>query len=385
MRPDARHDTRGRRGRTLYLLLLAAVIAFFAAAPVYGIIRELGPGDTVFVLSSDLRVDEGGGPAPGPLERLRGFLFPSLKVEVPVIRVIDLEGRAVYTDGSPYTNGMLRLESTPRVARTDAMGHFFFYGVADGGHTLSVLDEGGAVLAQAAIQIARIDEPGAASVVRLPDGTFVITVSADMALLEITLTLTRGTGAASVAGVADIVIGIVERPDDPDITAPPDTSDPSATVGPDIGMGGYPGVSPFNFDVHDEQVSYGGGDAAAVNIFGDGKRLAPGMKGSYRFTVDNSRNGFVTRYTVDFDALDTLPEESKLPMRYKLKADDAFVAGDNETWRGIDDLDHSSTLKPGGRVRYTLYWYWPESENDNRFARYAGYPYSLTIRVIAEG
>ncbi len=389
MRPDVQRDTGRRRGRTLFLFLLTAIIAFFAAAPVYGIIRDLGLGDAVFVLSSDVRVD-GGDTAPGSNERLRGFLFPARNVDVPVIRVIDLEGRVVYTDGSPYKNGRIRLESTPRYARTDDMGFFFFSGVTEGGHTISVLDESGAVLAQAAIQIVRVDEPGAASVVRLPDGTFVFRVSVEMELLEITLTLNREEGEGAVAGIKDIDIGAAEEPEEPGITPlppspPPDDSEASATPSPVPGAGGYPAPSPFNFNVHDEQTNYGSGDAAGVNIFGDGKRLAPGMKGSYRFTVDNSQNGFTTRYTVDFDALDTLPEENKLPMRYKLKAGDSYLAGDDETWCRLDDLDHSSTLKPGGRVTYTLYWYWPESENDNSFARYAGYPYSLTIRVTAGG
>jgi hypothetical protein len=339
----------------------------------------------VFVLSSDVRV--GGGEAkPGPNERLRGFLFPARNVDVPVIRVIDLEGRVVYTDGAPYINGILRLESTPRYTRTDDMGYFFFYGVTEGGHTISVLDENGTVLAQAGIQIIRVDEPGAASVVRLPDGTFVFRVSVEMELLEITLTLERGEEEGAVAGIKDIVIGETEEPDEPDLPpSPPDDSETPATPGPVPGAGGYPAGTSFNFNVHDEQTNYGSGNAAGVNIFGGGKRLAPGMKGSYRFTVDNSRNGFVTRYTVDFDALDALPEENKLPMRYKLKAGEAYLAGDDETWCQIDELDHLSTLRPGGRVTYTLYWYWPESEGDNSFARYAGYPYSLTIRVTAEG
>jgi hypothetical protein len=402
VQPLQKQENGRRRSRTLFLFFLTAVIVFFVAVPVYGIIRDMGMGETIFVLDSSIDISTNpSGNSPSLFDRIHNFLFPDKDVSVPVIKVIDLEGRVVYTDGSPYTGGQIKLQSEPRYTTTNDNGSFSFHDVEEGHHTIFVLDDNGKTLAQAEILIERVTDQSETTVERLPDGTYVFKVSFNVKLLEIVLTLKRGDDAVTASGIEDILIGSEEdnEPSNPpNPTGPPGVSaspEPSSSPGTTPsdnggngggggGGGGQPG-NQFDFSVHDPKIYYGTDHTASINIFGDTKRIAPGMKGSYTFTVDNSKNNNQTNYFVNFVAYDSLPEDSKIPMRFKLKADNNYIVGSDEIWHSLDELNHSSTLKAKTAVTYTLYWYWPESANDNKYAKYADYTYSLAIKVTAEG
>lgn len=382
----------------MLLYLLITLLIIYIAVPTYGIIRDaVGPGEAVFMLNSPLPEARLHRPGHGILEKIHAFLFPSREVPVPVLQRIDLKGRVIYTDTSPFVNGLISMESEPRYTRTDADGYFFFLDVEEGPHTISVLDEAGNVLAKCEILIERapdlenMPEVKDVELIRLPDGTFVFQVAVDVKVLEITLFLKRDADG-NLPGPDRIELGLVQtgivEPPQPGISPfpPPEPGAPGG--GGDSGLG-PPTDRRFNFDVFDTvtEVPYGQTGAVSVNIFGAKKRIAPGMKGSYHFTVDNGGNEDSSCYDVTFTAVDTLPYTHKIPMRYRLQADGVYVAGGATAWCMPAELYQEAVLAGKKHVKYILDWYWPEGERDNEFARFAGNPgfsYSLNIRVTAQ-
>lgn len=365
------------------------MVITYISVPTYGVIRDIvGPGEVVFVLDSPMPDVHMNRPRVGIIERIRNIIFPSEEVPVPILQRIDIRGRVVYTDHTPYVDGVIEFMSEPRYTRTDGEGYFKFMDVEPGTHTISVLDEAGNVLVQCNIEIMRTIEVRNAQLIRLPDGTFVFQVAVDIDLLEFTLILTRDS-EGRITGIEGIVLGIVpaggEGPPPPEgpVPPPPEESDPKK---PGTSPGPTPEPEKFDFGVFDTRVSYGGERAVNVNIFGDKKRIAPGMKGSYQFTVDN-RNDHPSNYDVSFKATDTLP--IKIPMVYRLKraAEDKYAAGNEKDWVTPEKLYQDGILDARKSVKYSLEWYWPEGEDDNKYAEYGGdphYSYTFTITVTAK-
>lgn len=391
-----RRGTQSRKwGRTVLPYIFIAVLVFFAAVPIYGIIRDAGRGEAVFVLDSPLSVSEPPGGVLGAfIDRMDWIFNPVPEINVPVVQRFDLEGRVAYTSGAPFANGSILLESTPRYTTTNPEGYFTFLDVEEGRHTISVLESGGTVLARRSVLIERAEGLEETSISRLDDGSFLIRLSVNIPLLQITILLEEGEDGM-VSGVEDIFVGTFPDSSDQPDPSPPTEGETSPEDGEgdsdsgdngddeDIPGGGSPtDPSPVTgMDVYDTRVSYGTDGVASVNIFGDEKLIAPGMKGSYKFTVDNGKNSFTVGYNVVFTVSDSLPEENKIPMRYRLSANGSFVAGGRDKWVSLDALYHAASLQAGNSTTYTLDWYWTESDLDNDYAAFAGYPYSLKITV----
>ncbi|NLW38010.1 MAG: hypothetical protein GXY90_05475 [Peptococcaceae bacterium] len=416
-----KESAEGRR-RYFILSVIITIIAIYAAVPTYGIIRDINTGQHVFILSSNLPGAQMNRPVLGFINRIYGLFSPQQKIPVPVGRRIDLVGRVVYTDYTPYSGGIIELRSYPRYTRTDSEGYFMFIDVEEGVHTVSVLDGAGNVLAECEVDIQWMPADGDLVLVRLADGTYVFQVPVQVNTLVITVFLHRGADG-KVTSIDRIVLGSVTgstiRPGSPTYPAHPaypanpvNPGNPAYPGAPPVdpctppenggGEGGGPGKGgggsgngsnnppPFNFDVLDTatRTSYGTGSTAKVNIFGSSKRIAPGMSGTYQFTVDNTGNRYPSLYDLEFIARDTLPDPLEIPMRFRLKADGVYVAGNETTWCALSELYQDDAVVAGGRdVEYTLEWHWQEGPNDNDFAAYAGnpdYSYTLMIKVTAQ-
>jgi len=196
-----------RRRKSFILYIIITIIVIYAAVPTYGIIRDISTGEKVFVLNSNLPDVDLKRPVVGFVGKVYHFFFPQQEVSVPVLRRIDLKGRVVYTDKTPYPNGIIELRSDPRYTRTDSQGYFMFIDVDEGAHTISVLDEAGKVLAKCAVDIKRTIEVKDAVLVRLPDGTYVFQVAVDIKVLEITLFLQKGDDG-KITGIDGIVLEV---------------------------------------------------------------------------------------------------------------------------------------------------------------------------------
>jgi hypothetical protein len=406
---EAIHSEHAEKRRKNFILaVIITIIVIYAAVPTYGIIRDINSGEHVFVLSSELPGVQIDRPALDFINKVYSFFSPKQEVPVPVMQRIDLKGRVIYTDKTPYPNGLIELRSEPRYTRTDKDDYFMFHDVSEGSHTISVHDDAGNVLASCVVNIERTFDVAETEIIRLSDGTYVFQVAVHVELLEITIYLKNGDGG-EVTGVDRIELGVAPQdplgpvnptdptkpvnpavPSNPDL--PPEQPDDGGDTGGGGGSGGGGGdgggvTSPRDFNVLDTTTatSYGTAGAVNVNIFGNKKLIAPGMSGIYKFTVDNTRNKHATLYDVTFTASDTLPDARKIPLHYRLKAEGVYVAGDEAKWCTPEELYQEDKVAQGQKdVEYTLEWEWPDGNNDNDYAAYAGQAYSLMIKVTAQ-
>lgn len=421
MEQAIQNENAERRRKYYILSVIITIIVIYAAVPAYGIVRDISTGQHVFILSSDLPGAQMKRPVLGFFNRIYGLFSPRQKVPVPVERRVDLAGRVVYTDYTPYPGGIVELRGGPRQTRTDNEGCFLFTEVEGGAHILSVLDGAGKSLAECKVAINWTQGTGDLTLTRLPDGTYVFQVPMQVKVLEFTVFLHRGADG-KVASIESIVLGFVPgdagRPGDQTSSVHPGGAEKPAkpggptvhpgapTVPPEQGGGGSEDSGsgsgggggsgnggnaspPFDFDVLDTatRTPYGTSGAIKVNIFGSHKRLAPGMSGTYLFTVDNTGNRYPSLYDIEFAVKDKLPDPLKIPLLYRLKADGVYVAGNESVWCPAPELYQKSVVAGGRDVEYALDWHWPEGANDNDFAAYAGdpaYSYSLTVRVTAQ-
>lgn len=377
----SKRERDNARRTNLVLFLIITAIIVYTTIPTYGVIRDLiGDGETVFSLVSAVPEYKEGRPRVGLMDKIRGFLFPAEKVPVPVLKRIDLKGRVVYSDRTPFVDGLIEIMSEPLYTRTDEEGFFFFHDIEEGIHVVKVLSDSGEVLARCDMDISRHEEVGVpTTLMRLSDGTFVFQVAVRLEVLEITLTLERDS-EGNIIGLGEVEIGFTPSEEQPEIVEPTEPEVPSGSSPREEGKFGFRVVDTLT------DVQYGR-ESTDVNIFGDKKRLAPGMKGSYQFTVDNRQNDYAAGYALEFSVTDALPQTNKLPMVYRLKADGIYVAGDDETWVTADKLHQNRTLGAKDYVKYILYWHWPSGKEDEAIGRIVGdeeYPYSLEIRVRAE-
>ena len=394
----------GNRQRNAILLIMITILIVYIAVPIYGVIQDVKEGGTVFVI-------EGSGAQEGKdlLDKVIDFLFDSNEVKVRTTYIVDLKGVVINSDKTPYANGIVELRSTPRYTRTDKEGTFIFRSVEAGVHKINVLDESGNTLATCNVDLSTAKDAHNLVTTSFFDNVYRINVSVNVQVLEIRITLKRDENG-NVQGITNLEVVRAEttpldqtEPDQPEYEEPQPHDDGSAEnpddgvpeppntggTGSSGGGGGGQDHGQFLFDVQesDTSSSFGSTAAAQVNIFGKEKLIAPGMKGSYRFTVDNSRNNYRSVYTVDFINSDTLPAGSKIPMVFRLKAGNAYVAGDAATWRTLTELHQNTSIAAVGKTVYTLEWYWPEGVNDNLYAeldKNKEYSYTLRIEVSAQ-
>lgn len=127
----------------LFLLLASSCIVGFRLGRTTDTERLGALIDTI-VLSPDPSPVPSG--QPGPEQRM-----------APIC----LLGVVRYTDGTPFTQGVVELRSQPRTAELSETGHFRFDEVEMGDHTLTVLDSSGKALTSRAIRVTRDAEADA--------------------------------------------------------------------------------------------------------------------------------------------------------------------------------------------------------------------------------
>lgn len=124
-----------------------------------------------------------------------------------------------------------------------------------------------------------------------------------------------------------------------------------------------------------------------LNIFEndkfDGKKIiAPKSKGEYTFCVKNIADKNIT-YNIDFKNQMNLP----VNMKYKLKIDNIYIKGDQDTYVDIEDLKAKNiiVLKDSINV-FTLEWYWEDDDvNDTLVgSQQTNQYYTLNLGIQAE-
>lgn len=115
------------------------------------------------------------------------------------------------------------------------------------------------------------------------------------------------------------------------------------------------------------------------SYFHDESIIAPGVKGSYNFTVENESEN-------DFNYNVTFTEENKynINMVYKLKVNGEYVVGDANNWVKYDQLNRAEILLKARNIDlYTIEWKWEDAENDTQIGQTEGAYYKMFIKVVA--
>ncbi len=101
-----------------------------------------------------------------------------------------------------------------------------------------------------------------------------------------------------------------------------------------------------------------------LSVFENGRyenaKIYPGMSGDYQFRLQNE-NGKRLLYSLDFEE----PEDSLINMKYRLRLGEEYVAGDENTYVTLDELDQADgRIEANQSAIYTLEWKWEDSEED---------------------
>ncbi len=398
-------DTAQNR-KNLVLLALTAIVVVYIAVSVYGVIRDLGTGGTVFVISSTMPRNENVDQKPPILDRIKAIIKVPARVIVPVEKLVTIKGRVIYTDGTPYAYGLVELHSEPRTTTyTDSEGRFIFERVKDGKNTISVLSASHQVLASCNVEINRDSTIEDAVLVQMNEDTWVLEVAVDVKVLEIVLKIWRDDNGLPARLTINPEVKVLERyiPGEEPInpTTPPTQPIPITppVIYEELPSGGGPGgVIPRPGDgtltVYSTDTNKKFGKTpepvANINIFGTNKTIAPGMMGTYKFTVDNTANPFAICYDI---ALKETNNSLNIPMRYRLKNNitDNYVNGDLD-WHTTGEISGVTanpsvalSMNDSRKTDYTLEWFWLEGANDNSYAAHGGATAcTLAITVTAQ-
>jgi hypothetical protein len=217
------------------------------------------------------------------------------------------------------------------------------------------------VLASCIVEIKRNIQIKDAVLVEMEDGTFVIEVAVNVEVLEIVLEIRRdGSGQPRL-----IIRQDVKVPD-------PLPAGGKLTVYSSSGI-------PTHF-------SQAPAPAVIINIFGSDKKKAPGMTGSYKFTIDNTANSFAIYY--DIDLIET-NNELNIPMKYRLynNKTKAYVNGDSN-WHTTDEIravtaDSSRplTMADSMKTEYILEWLWEEEGTSDHYGVEHGGKVACTLLI----
>ena len=115
----------------------------------------------------------------------------------------------------------------------------------------------------------------------------------------------------------------------------------------------------------------------ANEIFGDSK-IAPGMRGSYRFVFEN-RNKNKLVYSLSFSEVN----EYGISIVYRLKRDGAYLTG-TEEYVGVNALGAADlTIESGSSTLFELEWHWIDNDEADTAAGENSAIYSLNISLSA--
>lgn len=111
-------------------------------------------------------------------------------------------------------------------------------------------------------------------------------------------------------------------------------------------------------------------DNTDLNIFANAKyngesKIAPKSSGEYKFVIENIADETIS-YDIEFKDIMSNP----VNMKYKLKIDNVYIRGDEETYIDIENLSVEDivVLEDSNNI-FTLEWYW---EDDDKADTYVG-------------
>lgn len=114
--------------------------------------------------------------------------------------------------------------------------------------------------------------------------------------------------------------------------------------------------------------------------FNNQKIVVPNSKGTYEFEIKNEMNEKI-EYNLYMNEIN----EHNVNMKYRLKFNNVYVVGDEETWVDVEEvrLENVHALKNSSSI-YTLEWYWEDDENDTEIGKLVYAEYKCKINLSAQ-
>lgn len=121
-------------------------------------------------------------------------------------------------------------------------------------------------------------------------------------------------------------------------------------------------------------------DMFSNSYFPGEKKIAPGVNGSYSFTIEN-----YAKYTMKYDINFVEDNPYNVNMAFKLKLNGKYIAGNENTWVKSNEIDQKSVeINSMKNDIYTIEWKWKDSENDTKIGETDGAYYKMNVSVHAE-
>ena len=109
-------------------------------------------------------------------------------------------------------------------------------------------------------------------------------------------------------------------------------------------------------------------------------KIAPGVSGDYNFTVENYCS-FAMKYDISF----TEENPYAVNMKFKIKLNGNYVAGNESTWVSCAEISQSDRIiNSNAKDIYTIEWKWIDASNDTEVGKTDGANYKLHVKAYAE-
>ena len=109
------------------------------------------------------------------------------------------------------------------------------------------------------------------------------------------------------------------------------------------------------------------------------EKIAPGVQDVYAYTVENNGD-----YKMSYNMVFSDENPYNINMIYKLKINGVYVAGNENTWVKINELNRTNLIiNPNTTDLFVLEWRWEDAENDTEIGITDGANYKLSINVTA--
>lgn len=113
--------------------------------------------------------------------------------------------------------------------------------------------------------------------------------------------------------------------------------------------------------------------------FEDRAIIAPGVFGSYSYTVENESDS-------DFIYYIRYQEQNpyKVNMKYKLRVNGNYIVGEDGEWHDYKEMERTDVyIKANSKDIYTVEWKWVDAENDTEVGTTEGANYKMHIDIVA--
>ncbi len=113
--------------------------------------------------------------------------------------------------------------------------------------------------------------------------------------------------------------------------------------------------------------------------FHDEAIIAPGVHGTYSFTVENNTPADFL-YNITF----TENNPYKVNMVYKIRLNGEYIVGSENEWKRHEDFTkYELPLKSVSTDLYVVEWKWEDADNDTEIGETPGANYKMNVRVDA--